>query len=572
KVHFGMPQADIADDTNPGARLRVDHNQGTPDEAPVVWIERQNNLASPGKPEAALYIKDHQSNYPFVIRDHNDTNIFSILGDGRIESYPVDTDLTAGRNYFFMDVNVNTSEAQWTGVDYTKSGIFVDMDASGTGGNTTDELRLYAIRGDCRSTHQTADLVCGVYGYAEAQHSTGTTTNTYGVYGYAVGDDTGTGRSQSVFGGHFLSYAYASGTGGTNTHYAVYGKTLLTTAADKDHTSVYGSRFEIEIDNPGQAQSVTTAYVVAAEFDNDSAGNVSIGTSYLYYGNYAGTLPTNAYGLYILDSVDNYLAGDLDVAGTKNFQIKHPLPSLANTHNLVHTVIEGPSADNMYNGMVRLVNGSATINIDTEFGMTEGTFVALNRNIRRSVTNEEGFTAVKCSLNGNILTITAQDNTCTDEVFWMVIGQRQDQEIKASTKTDANGTDVFNVGIDIFGVSNWVRTLKSIPPWWESFKVALYDEMGDPATDEARHRKISPLFHAENIIKPMLVIQGSNDPRVLQIESDEIVSQVRSNNIYVDYLVFPDEGHGFRKKTNRVNAADSIVDFLDKCLKQSLCS
>ena len=160
---------------------------------------------------------------------------------------------------------------------------------------------------------------------------------------------------------------------------------------------------------------------------------------YLYYGNYAGALPTNAYGLYILDSVDNYLAGDLDVAGTKNFQIKHPLPSLANTHNLVHTVIEGPSADNMYNGMVRLVDGSATINIDTEFGMTEGTFVALNRNIRRSVTNEEGFTAVKCSLNGNILTITAQDNTCTDEVFWMVIGQRQDDEIKASTKTDAEG-------------------------------------------------------------------------------------------------------------------------------------
>jgi dipeptidyl aminopeptidase/acylaminoacyl peptidase len=132
--------------------------------------------------------------------------------------------------------------------------------------------------------------------------------------------------------------------------------------------------------------------------------------------------------------------------------------------------------------------------------------------------------------------------------------------------------DVFNVGIDIFGVSNWVRTLKSIPPWWESFKVALYDEMGDPATDEARHRKISPLFHAQKITKPMLVIQGSNDPRVLQVESDEIVNQVRENNIYVDYLIFPDEGHGFRKKINRVDAADSIVDFLDKCLKQNLCS
>ena len=93
----------------------------------------------------------------------------------------------------------------------------------------------------------------------------------------------------------------------------------------------------------------------------------------------------------------------------------------------------------MYNGMVRLVDGSATINIDTEFGMTQGTFVALNRNNRRSVTNEEGFTAVKCSLTGNILTITAESNTCTDEVFWMVIGQRQDEEIKASNKTDDDG-------------------------------------------------------------------------------------------------------------------------------------
>ena len=132
--------------------------------------------------------------------------------------------------------------------------------------------------------------------------------------------------------------------------------------------------------------------------------------------------------------------------------------------------------------------------------------------------------------------------------------------------------NVFNVGIDIFGVSNWVRTLKSIPPWWESFKVALYDEMGDPATDEERHRKISPLFHAQNITKPILVIQGSNDPRVLQIESDEIVNQVRANDVYVDYLVFPDEGHGFRKKVNRVKSANSIVDFLDECLKQDLCN
>ncbi|RMB08640.1 S9 family peptidase [Eilatimonas milleporae] len=127
--------------------------------------------------------------------------------------------------------------------------------------------------------------------------------------------------------------------------------------------------------------------------------------------------------------------------------------------------------------------------------------------------------------------------------------------------------DAFDVGIDIFGVTNWVRTLKSIPPWWESFRESLYDEMGDPATDEERHRRISPLFHAENITKPLLVIQGANDPRVLKVESDEIVEAVSANGVPVEYIVFPDEGHGFRSKANRITASDAYVRFLDTYLK-----
>ena len=78
--------------------------------------------------------------------------------------------------------------------------------------------------------------------------------------------------------------------------------------------------------------------------------------------------------------------------------------------------------------------------------------------------------------------------------------------------------DVFDVGVNIFGVMNWVRTLESIPPWWESFREALFDEMGDPATDGERHRAISPLFHADNIKVPLLVVQGANDPRVAYFE------------------------------------------------------
>src|SRR3546814_18303908 len=82
--------------------------------------------------------------------------------------------------------------------------------------------------------------------------------------------------------------------------------------------------------------------------------------------------------------------------------------------------------------------------------------------------------------------------------------------------------EVFDAGVNIFGVMNWVRTLDSITPWWESFKEALYDEMGDPATDAERHRRISPLFHAKNINAPLLVVQGANDPRALQVERTEI--------------------------------------------------
>lgn len=127
--------------------------------------------------------------------------------------------------------------------------------------------------------------------------------------------------------------------------------------------------------------------------------------------------------------------------------------------------------------------------------------------------------------------------------------------------------DAFDVGIDIFGVTNWVRTLESIPPWWEAFKASLYDEMGDPATDAERHRRISPLFHAANIRKPTLVIQGANDPRVLQVESDELVAAIQANEVPVEYIVFPDEGHGFRKRVNQITASDAYVRFLETYLK-----
>ncbi|CAM3690474.1 S9 family peptidase [Rheinheimera salexigens] len=127
-------------------------------------------------------------------------------------------------------------------------------------------------------------------------------------------------------------------------------------------------------------------------------------------------------------------------------------------------------------------------------------------------------------------------------------------------------TDEFKAGINIFGVTNWVRTLESIPPWWEAFRESLYAELGDPAVDGERLRRISPVFHGDKVKKPVLVVQGANDPRVLQVESDEMVAAIRANGVPVEYVLFDDEGHGFLKKSNRITAQQAYLAFLKQYL------
>lgn len=128
--------------------------------------------------------------------------------------------------------------------------------------------------------------------------------------------------------------------------------------------------------------------------------------------------------------------------------------------------------------------------------------------------------------------------------------------------------EAFDVGVNIFGVTNWLRTLKSIPPYWESQRKALYDELGDPFTeDSTRLYEISPVFHTDKVTKPLMVLQGAQDVRVLQVESDEIVEGVRANGVPVEYVVFEDEGHGFRKKENEIEGYGKIKTFLDEYLK-----
>jgi hypothetical protein len=121
------------------------------------------------------------------------------------------------------------------------------------------------------------------------------------------------------------------------------------------------------------------------------------------------------------------------------FEIDHPLESLSDTRRLQHSFIEGPYTDLIYRGSNTLSSGTASINIDTEFNMTEGTFEALNTNIQCFTTNESDWDAVKGSVSGNTLTITCQNSSSTATVSWMVIGYRKDETILNSELTDSAG-------------------------------------------------------------------------------------------------------------------------------------
>ena len=110
----------------------------------------------------------------------------------------------------------------------------------------------------------------------------------------------------------------------------------------------------------------------------------------------------------------------------------------------------------------------------------------------------------------------------------------------------------FAAGVDIVGPSNLVTLLNSIPPYWKSFRDQLRRRVGDIDTPEGRIflRSASPLTHVDEIVRPLLIGQGANDPRVKQAESDQIVSAMSERGIPVTYVLFPDEGHGFRRPEN----------------------
>ena len=115
--------------------------------------------------------------------------------------------------------------------------------------------------------------------------------------------------------------------------------------------------------------------------------------------------------------------------------------------------------------------------------------------------------------------------------------------------------EIFACGVDLVGPSNLKTLIDTIPPYWQSFYENFAKRMGDPRTEEGRAllAERSPLNKADQIVKPLLIGQGANDPRVKQAESDQIVGVMQEKGLPVTYLLYPDEGHGFARPENRLS-------------------
>ncbi len=124
--------------------------------------------------------------------------------------------------------------------------------------------------------------------------------------------------------------------------------------------------------------------------------------------------------------------------------------------------------------------------------------------------------------------------------------------------------DLWAAGVDIVGIANWTTFFKNTGAWRRENRAAEY---GDPDKDPEFMRSISPINFVNQIKAPLFVIAGANDPRVPKPEADQIVAAVKTKGVPVEYISFPDEGHGMAKRANRIKGYGAIADFLDKYVK-----
>ena len=167
---------------------------------------------------------------------------------------------------------------------------------------------------------------------------------------------------------------------------------------------------------------------------------------------------------------------------------------------------------------------------------------------------------------------TMQDDI-TDGVNWLVEEGIADKDRVAIYGGSYGGyatlaglaftPDVYACGIDYVGVSNLFTFMSTIPPYWEPYLEMMYEMVGNPEDDKELMETASPVMHADKIVAPLLIAQGAKDPRVNVDESNQMVEAMKSRGVEVEYLVEPEEGHGFRNEENRFKFYRAMEGFLD---------
>ena len=348
----------------------------------------------------------------------------------------------------FAGINIKSASAN--GVSYIDFG---DADDSNAGGinydNSTDTLKLRS--GDANRVFINSSGNVGI----------GTVTPS------SVLDLTGSGTTQIEFnntGQSSTSYVGNDATGlfvGTTTNHPfristnnterfridTSGNVGIGTTSPADKLDVYGTvrmqanglsdkhLFLVDANDTSKNSAIYFDDGVMSIESNNNAGTGKIS----FKGRAAST--TVEFGRFETNG-DLTLLHDLDVTGavskgSGSFKIDHPLKP--ETHHLVHSFVEGPQADNLYRGVIDLHNGKATIDLDEWFGMTPGTFLALNRDIQAFVNNADTWDLVRAKIMGSQLVIECQNPDSNATVSWLVIGERQDKEIHDSILTDDNG-------------------------------------------------------------------------------------------------------------------------------------
>jgi hypothetical protein len=166
-------------------------------------------------------------------------------------------------------------------------------------------------------------------------------------------------------------------------------------------------------------------------------------------GNGSETIGTGNQSINLLPLGTGYVnvSGNFSVSGgTKSWRIKHPI---LENKDLIHVCIESPRADNLYRGRKQLINGECEVNLDLECnttgGMTEGCFVLINKNVQVFVSNNETFDKVIGSVVGNKLTVTSDNVNASCFIDWLVIGERNDNEIINNASTSSNGSIIVEI-------------------------------------------------------------------------------------------------------------------------------